>query len=123
MYTEAEYLFDWHSVIKKVLLIIIILATIAGIIFLINKPKSTTSYFEDNMNTMVNVAANYYKNSTDNNKLTLKEMIDKKMILEFMDEDGSYCDINSSYARLNNDKIEVFLKCNSKAETKVSNVI
>lgn len=119
MYEEVEYKFDWSSVIFKLLFIILAFILILVFIFIFsNKNVKQNNYFEDNFNTMVSVAKNYY-NSDDNNQdiLTLEEMINRKMIIDFIDEDGKNCDIENSYAKLNGNKITIQLIC-SKNEDK-----
>ena len=123
MYDEAEYLFDWHSVAKRIIMVVIILTIIAIIILLFNKSKTPANYFDDNLNTMTSVATRYYQQSNATEKITLKEMIDRRMLIEFVDEDGSMCDINNSYATVENNHVKVFLKCNSNQETKISDAI
>ncbi len=122
MYDEVEYKVNWFEKFRKGLVIVLIIF-ILGICVLLLIPKNKqVNYFEDNFQTMVSVAKNYYKDSNNMEKLTLKEMVNKKMLIEFVDENGEYCDVNNSYAKINNNKIEVFLKCPSN-EQKVENYI
>ncbi len=122
MYDEVEYKVNWFEKFRKGLVIVLIIF-ILGICVLLLIPKNKqVNYFEDNFQTMVSVAKNYYKGSNNMEKLTLKEMVNKKMLIEFVDENGEYCDVNNSYAKINNNKIEVFLKCPSN-EQKVENYI
>ena len=122
MYDEVEYKVNWFEKFRKGLVIVLIIF-ILGICVLLLIPKNKqVNYFEDNFQTMVSVAKNYYKDSNNMEKLTLKEMVNKKMSIEFVDENGEYCDVNNSYAKINNNKIEVFLKCPSN-EQKVENYI
>ena len=69
------------------------------------------------------MAKNYYKEQDAQEKITLKEMVNKKMLLQFVDENGRYCDINNSYAIRRNNKVEVFLKCSNQEKTTESNII
>ena len=122
MYDEVEYKVNWFEKFRKGLVIVLIIF-ILGICVLLLIPKNKqVNYFEDNFQTMVSVAKNYYKDSNNMEKLTLKEMVNKKMLIEFVDENGEYCDVNNSYAKINNNKIEVFLKCPSN-EQKAENYI
>lgn len=122
MYDEVEYKVNWFEQFRKGLVIILIIF-ILGICVLLLIPKNKqVNYFEDNLQTMISVAKNYYKDSNNREKLTLKEMVNKKMLIEFVDENGEYCDVNNSYAKINNNKIEVFLKCPSN-EQKAENYI
>ena len=122
MYEEGEFRVDWLAKFKKAFIIILILASIAiiFILFFNNKEQHFNDYFEDNINTMSKVAQNYYSHNKDYQKITLKEMLDRKMILDFVDEDGTTCDLNASYANIESNKVKVFLKCNQKEETRES---
>ena len=122
MYDEVEYKVNWFEKFRKGLVIVLIIF-ILGICVLLLIPKNKqVNYFEDNFQTMISVAKNYYKDSNNMEKLTLKEMVNKKMLIEFVDENGEYCDVNNSYAKISNNKIEVFLKCPSN-EQKAENYI
>ena len=122
MYDEVEYHINWASKFKKAIIVIgiIILIGIIVLSFLKNKPKVQNNFFEDNLNTMIKVAKNYYQNNENLDKITLKEMLDKKMMLEFYDENGHTCDLYSSYAKKENNKIEVYLKCETKQDSKTN---
>ena len=125
MYDEVEYTINWGDKFKKGIIVAFVLFAIIFVILLI-KPKNNlknTNYFEDNINTMLNVAKNYYKEQDAQEKITLKEMVNKKMLLQFVDENGRYCDINNSYAIRRNNKVEVFLKCSNQEKTTESNII
>lgn len=121
MYDEAVYKFDWSSAIKKgfIILLFVVLALILILVFSGNHKKSDFDYFQDNLNTMVSVAQNYYtQNDLNQDTITLEEMIDKKMVLEFVDENGKTCDTKNSYAKLDNNKIIVHLTCSKQVEEK-----
>lgn len=125
MYDEVEYTINWGDKFKKGIIVAFVLFAIIFVILLI-KPKNNlknTNYFEDNINTMLNVAKNYYKEQDAQEKITLKEMVNKKMLLQFVDENGRYCDTNNSYAIRRNNKVEVFLKCSNQEKTTESNII
>ncbi len=125
MYDEVEYTINWGDKFKKGIIVAFVLFAIIFVILLI-KPKNNlknTNYFEDNINTMLNVAKNYYKEQDVQEKITLKEMVNKKMLLQFVDENGRYCDTNNSYAIRRNNKVEVFLKCSNQEKTTESNII
>ena len=62
---------------------------------------------------MLKVAQNYYQSNETSDKITLQEMLDKKMLLKFIDDDGNYCDTQSSYAIRQSNKVEVYLKCSN----------
>ncbi len=120
MYDEVDYKVDWADKFKKAILIFIVMFIIAFVILLIiRKPQEEQSnFFEDNLNTMMGVAKNYYSQNDTDKKITLKEMVKKKMMLDLTDEEGNLCDYNNSYAIRNNQNIKVYLKCaNEEKET------
>lgn len=118
MYDEVEYKINWQDKFKKTIIVLALILLIGFIILkLTNISKPKNNFFNDNMNTMVSVAKNFYQNNNTKDKITLREMIDKKMILDFYDENGQTCDIDNSYATIENNKIEVFLKCANQQKT------
>ncbi len=123
MYDEVEYKVNWAEKFKKGISIVLIVFLIGmGISLIVSKISHKPNYFDDNLKTMTSVARNYYKENNNAEKLTLKDMVNKKMLIEFVDENGEYCDINNSYAKVNNNKVEVYLQCSTKKQ-KVENYI
>ena len=125
MYDEVDYKVDWADKFKKAILIFIVMFIIAFVILLIiRKPQEEQSnFFEDNLNTMMGVAKNYYSQNDTDKKITLKEMVKKKMMLDFTDEEGNLCDYNNSYAIRNNQNIKVYLKCANEEKETDDNII
>lgn len=82
--------------------------------------------FADNIDRMKDVAKSYYtverlpENINDSKKMTLKEMIDNKLILPLMDSNGKYCSEDDSYieiTKLENEYIiKVYLSCSDKQD-------
>lgn len=74
--------------------------------------------FTDNINLMKDVAKDYYtvdrvpSKDGQTYKLTLKEMIDKKLILPLTDRNGDTCDVNKSYVEITKVGKEYQLKVN-----------
>lgn len=125
MYDEVDYKVDWADKFKKAILIFIVMFIIAFVILLIiRKPQEEQSnFFEDNLNTMMGVAKNYYSQNDTDKKITLKEMVKKKMMLDLTDEEGNLCDYNNSYAIRNNQNIKVYLKCANEEKETDDNII
>ena len=113
MYDEVEYSVDWHSKFKKAIILGLVGLGIS-LILKNNNIKPVDNYLEDNLNTMLKVAQNYYQTNETTTKITLQEMLDKKMLLEFVDDEGNYCDTHNSYAIKENNKVEVYLKCSNE---------
>lgn len=82
--------------------------------------------FADNLETMKEVAIAYFtterlpKKEGDTKKLTLREMLEMKLLLEIKDKDGNSCDIDASYVELTKQekeyKMKVNLKCGSEED-------
>ncbi len=82
--------------------------------------------FADNVDRMKDVAKSYYtlerlpKDINSSKKMTLKEMIDNKLILPLMDSNGKYCSEDDSYieiTKLENEYIiKVYLSCSDKQD-------
>lgn len=82
--------------------------------------------FADNIDRMKDVAKSYYtverlpKDFNTSKKMTLKEMIDNKLILPLMDSNGKYCSEKDSYievTKLENEYIiKVYLSCSDKQD-------
>ncbi len=62
--------------------------------------------FNDNITSMKEAARSYYtidrlpKNNGDTDKMTLQEMLNKKMVAPFVDANGKTCDTNDSYVEV-----------------------
>lgn len=82
--------------------------------------------FSDNLGRMRDVAKSYYTierlpdNINESKKMTLKEMIDSKLILPLMDSNGNYCSEDASYIQItkleNEYVIKVYLSCSDKQD-------
>ena len=82
--------------------------------------------FADNLDRMKDVAKSYYtverlpKDFNTSKKMTLKEMLDNKLILPLMDSNGKYCSENDSYIQItkleNEYVIKVYLSCTDKQD-------
>ena len=82
--------------------------------------------FADNVDRMKDVAKSYYtlerlpKDINESKKMTLREMIDNKLILPLMDSNGKYCSEDDSYIQItkleNEYVIKVYLSCSDKQD-------
>ena len=93
---------NWKDILIKLIMLILFV-----VILLLLFPKADLDVFYDtvysnNVNTMKDAARNYYtvdrlpSNVGDKTSMTLKEMVDNKMIIRFTDKEGNVCDENSS---------------------------
>ena len=80
----------------------------------------TDRIFNENIIAMKDAAKSYYttprlpKNVGDKVKMTLKDMLDKKIILPFTDKNGKACDTEASYVEITKYDEEFIMKVNLK---------
>ena len=80
----------------------------------------TDRIFNENIIAMKDAAKSYYttprlpKNVGDKVKMTLREMLDKKIILPFTDKNGDACDTEASYVEITKYDEEFIMKVNLK---------
>ena len=112
-----------------VIKIFLILLFVFLITLLFPMPNLTPFYnriFNDNVQTMKDAAEDYFtkdrmpENVGDSSKLTLQQMIDKKLVLPFVDKEGNACDTKKSYVKVTKKKteyeLEVHLTCGDESD-------
>ena len=93
---------NWKDILIKIIMLILFILLLLWLF-----PKADLDVFYDsiytnNIKTMKDAARNYYtvdrlpSNIGDQTSMTLKEMVDNKMIIRFTDKDGKVCDESSS---------------------------
>lgn len=76
--------------------------------------------FNENLYAMKEAAKDYFtlerlpQKVGDSTKITLKQMLDKKIILPFVDKNGKQCDLNASYVLVTKYDEEYLMKVNLK---------
>ena len=84
----------------------------------------TSQIFQDNLDKMKEAAVSYYTNDRlpvepgDKDKMTLKDMIEKKIILELYDKNNKKVDEEASYVEITKMDNEYLLKVNIKDSEK-----
>ncbi len=122
MYEERKHTFDWKGFLLKLIIILLLVFVIyqlfAGV-------KTNTLYdqiYNNNITTMKEAAVSYYttdrlpKNIGDSETMTLQDMLNDKLLVDFVDKDGKACDTFGSYVtvtKVENDKytLKVQLAC------------
>lgn len=121
----------WRDLLVRIALIVLFIFLL---IWLFPMPKLDTFYdriFADNIKMMQEAAKDYYTIERlpieigDKKKITLREMLDKKMILPFLDKDGNSCDFDKSYVEVTRMGVEEYtfkvnLSCNTKTDYIIS---
>ncbi|MDE5539029.1 MAG: InlB B-repeat-containing protein, partial [Bacilli bacterium] len=133
---EKEYQISW----LKVMIGIIILIVIVGILCLMIPKKESKanpdvlSVYINNIGLMKEAGFEYFQGSNlpskigESNSLTLEDLIDGKLIMPFVDENGKSCDVNSSYIKVTKTldseyAMKVNLSCDSKTDYIVTSII
>ena len=126
MYTENNN----GGLLKNIILKLLFIALfIFLLLWLYPRPNTKPFYdsiFNDNIMMMKEVAEDYYtvqrlpKEVGEKDKLTLRQMLDKKLLLPFVDKNGEYCDYEKSYVqvtKLENDEYELKVNLSCKGQT------
>ena len=132
---EKEYKVSWVKVIIAILAVLIIV----GVIYLgfFKKDKTTgldaNQVYIENIGLMKEAGFEYFKGSNlpsnvgDTKEISLREMIDAKLIVDFKDQNGKSCNLVDSYVRttktLDNEyAMKVNLVCDSKSDYIVTSI-
>lgn len=119
----------WRDLLVRIALILLFIFLL---IWLFPMPKLETFYdriFADNIKIMQEAAKDYFnverlpKELGEKERITLREMIDKKMVLPFLDRDGNMCDFDKSYVEVIRMETEYVFKTNLSCPTKTDYVI
>ena len=127
---------NWKSLIIKILLLALIVFLIIWVIQINtkrNNEQNDTKVFNQNIATMKESSESYYKsnklpeNIGDKDKITLEEMIDNNLLMEFTDKNGNFCDEKNSYAQVTKTKenvyqLKVLLSCDDNTDYLVKNL-
>lgn len=128
MYTEYEEKkgFPLRDFLIKLVLIIGFVLLLIWFLPIPNLKGLNNTIFNANVQTMKDAAISYFtterlpKNVGDKVTLTLKEMLDMKLLLPFTDKNGESCDVTKSYVTLEKKETEylmtVHLKCKGQED-------
>lgn len=115
MYEDRKYKFDFIGFTIKVILLIIFLLVMFKL-FPINGIRSVVDkVYAENIEDMKEAAKSYYTvdrlpaNIGDTEKMTLQDMINNKMIIEFVDKNNNYCDTFGSYIEVTKTKKDEYV--------------
>lgn len=124
MYREEEN--NRGSILKTLLKVVIVIILFIIFILVLLKLFPTKQalnplyeeIFRNNINSMKDAAETYYTNDRlpkevgETVTMTLKEMLDKKLLLPFVDKYNKECDLNNSYVTITKTETEYELKVN-----------
>ena len=110
-----------RDIVIKVFLILLFVFLITLLFPMPNLKPFYNAVFNNNVQTMKDAAEKYFTKERmpekvgDSTKLTLQEMLDKKLILPFLDQDGKECNLKKSYVQVTKKEteyeLEVHLSC------------
>lgn len=131
--TRRKIVVNWKSLLIKLAILLVVVFIIIWIISLFNRDQEVESNFGVNFEAMRNAATEYFTGSrlpkeiNESVLITLGDMFDQKLLVEFQDEYGNSCDISNSYAEAtkiddSNYRIEVRLVCDNESDTVINTV-
>lgn len=123
---------NWKSLLIKLGILLVVIFLIIWIVSLFNN-DDVPSNFDQNMQSMRNAAIEYFTGSklpsevNGTNYISLQEMFDQNLLIEFQDENGDDCDTQNSYAEITkisdeDYRIEVKLVCPNESDTIINTV-
>lgn len=153
MYEENSSNISIKGIIVKILLIVLAICvliwifptkkdlqnSIGGVSFNnegntnLNIDPLLNTIFGQNIHIMQNAGRAYYysatlpKNNGDTSTVTLQELINKKMLVEFKDKNGNTCNTTASYVELtktgtNKYQMKTYLQCNGEENYIIANL-
>jgi hypothetical protein len=93
---------NWKDILIKIILLILFILLLLWLFPKADLDVFYDSVYSNNIKTMKEAARDYYtvdklpKNVGESTSMTLKQMVDNHMIIQFRDKDKNYCDENSS---------------------------
>lgn len=136
MYEEKEKRkieIRWKPLLIKIAILLVVVFLVLWIISLFNREEEKASNFEVNFSSMRNAATEYFTGSrlpselNESTSITLEEMFERNLLIEFQDENGEACDLVNSYAEAtkiseSDYRIEVRLVCSNESDTIINTV-
>lgn len=127
---EDEKRINWLSLLIKVIIIFVFALILIWLISKIVGKKELSETFKSNLNNMEKVSVEYFKTvdlpqkKGEYLKITLGEMIEKKLIISEKDKTAKSCDSKNSFAKITRENknyvVEVTLKCGKEEDTVTS---
>ena len=127
MYEEEEKRgFPLRDLIVKLIVAVVFVLLLVWLLPKVDLTGLNNRIFKDNVNDMKEAAITYFTTDRlpskvgDNVTMTLKEMQDKKLVLDLIDSNNNKCDIDKSYVKIVKEKNEylmtVSLNCSDKED-------
>lgn len=124
---EKEKRINWLSLFIKIVIVFIFILIIIWLVSKIIGNNKLSQTFINNINNMEKVSIEYFKTidlpleKGKSVKITLKELIDKKIIVSTNSDSDSTCDVKESHSKITREKnkyiVETTLKCGKEKDT------
>lgn len=129
---NEEREFSWIDLFIKVIVVLVIILFAVWLLSLANRKMTnslevmTNNIFSENINKMRDVGKDYFvagrlpENVGDEEKITLEEMYQNKMLLTVRDSEGNACSSKNSYVSIgkldSGYQMKVYLECGEKKD-------
>ena len=126
---ERERSYFIRDLIVKILLVLLFVFLLMWLLPMPNMKPLYDKVFSQNVSTMTNAAKAYYNTTRlpqeegETKKLTLRDMLNNKMIIEFTDSDGKTCNPDASYVEVTKQGKEYVFKTNLSCSSQSDYVI
>ena len=118
-----NFLVGFLLIVVLILLLVWIFPTNSAIQKLLNtntkeETHEFSNYFQENINLLKDIAESYFtlerlpKNEGDTVKITLGQMLEKKLVINVSDDKGNMCNIDNTYIEVTKKKNEYEMKIN-----------
>lgn len=124
---SKERRINWLGLFIKLIIVFVLVIILVWLITKILYSNKLSDTFKNNINNMEKASIDYFKTidlpleKGKSAKITLKELIDKGLILSKNDEDENSCNVNDSYSKIvrkkDNYNVETTLKCGDEKST------
>ena len=124
---------NWKSFFIKFAILLVVVFLVLWLISIVRGDNNNTSNFGTNLQAMRNAATEYFTGSRlpdvigDSESITLGEMFEQNLLVEFQDEDGNDCNTSESMAEVTkisdeDYRLEVTLVCENDRDTIVNTI-
>lgn len=122
--------FNWKDLIVKIVFFVLFILLLLWLF-----PKTPnmkpfySNVFRENISYMQDAAESYYTNERlpkevgESAEMTLQDMIDKNLIVPFVDKDGKSCNTKESYVQITKEENEYLLKVNLVCDDESSYIL
>lgn len=123
---EKEYKISWGKIVGITALIAIIIILIV-VLYPNKKDKEISSTYINNINLLKSAGFEYFQgerlpnNIGESSKISLEDMVERNLIIDFTDEKNNTCNKEESYVKVtktldNEYSMKIFLDCKSNAD-------